>query len=201
MDALYLDCTQGARKDSLVAALYEMLTPEGQAAFIDDFDRAGFEGVAAADVLQPEPHHEHHHDHHSVDEVRAAIEALAVSPKAKAGALGVYAILADAEAAAHGVPVEEVHFHEVGNARAIASIVAFSMLVEALAPSEVVASPITTGFGFVDCVHGRLPVPAPATANVLEGLPTCVGDTEGELTTPTGAAMVRFFADRFAERP
>lgn len=197
METLRLDCTQGARKDALVAALFGMLTPEAQTAFAERFARVGLDGATVDDVLSPEPPQTHHHDHHSLDEVRARICALGLSDVARSGALGVYEVLAAAEAKAHGVPVEQVHFHEVGNARAIASIVAFSMLVDELAPESIVATPITTGFGFVDCAHGRLPIPAPATANILEGLPTRRGDVEGELTTPTGAALVRHFAHRF----
>lgn len=176
-----------------------MLSPEGQLAFADRFARIGLAGVSIDDVVGPEPRHGHHHDHHALEEVRATIAGLDIPEETKAAALGVYDILADAEAKAHGVPVVDVHFHEVGNVYAIASIVAFSMLVDELAPEEIVATPITTGYGFVDCAHGRLPIPAPATANVLEGMPVRTGDVEGELATPTGTAMVRAFASRFVE--
>ncbi len=199
MKTLYLDCTHGARKDALVSYLFDMLPREEQLSFASRFSRLGLGGISLDEVMRPEPHHEHHHDHHALDEVRATIAGLAVAEAVKASALGVYDLLAEAEAKAHGVSVADVHFHEVGNAHAIASIVAYCLLMDELAPEEVVASPITTGFGFVDCAHGRLPIPAPATANVLAGLPTRQGEQEDELTTPTGAAMVRFFADRFEE--
>ncbi len=200
MKTLYLDCTHGARKDALVSYLFAMLPREEQLSFASRFSRLGLGGISLDEVMQPEPHHEHHHDHHALDEVRATIAGLAVADAVKASALGVYDLLAEAEAKAHGVSIADVHFHEVGNAHAIASIVAYCLLMDELAPEEVVATPITTGFGFVDCAHGRLPIPAPATANVLEGLPTRQGEQEGELTTPTGAAMVRAFVDRYEER-
>ncbi len=148
---------------------------------------------------QRECEHHHEHEHHSVEEVLSAVASLGLSESVEASVRGVYGLLANAEAAAHGVLVDEVHFHEVGNKFAIAYIVAFCMLIDELAPARIVTTPITTGFGWVDCAHGRLAIPAPATANVLEGLPTRKGDIEGELTTPTGAALVRYFAESYED--
>lgn len=204
---LKLDCSAGARKDSLVDALAGLLDDAAQDAFAGNLGKIGISGLGACVVRGGDGAHvaieidgkteqeaRSHHEHHSLDEVRSKIRALDVEDGVKLDALGIYDILADAEAKAHRTNVEGVHFHEVGNDFAIAHIVAFCMLVHALAPESIVATPIATGYGFVDCAHGRLPIPAPATANVLAGLPTIVGDVEGELTTPTGAAMVRYFA-------
>lgn len=137
-----------------------------------------------------------HHDHHSVEEVARTIGGLSVSARVAQDALGIYRLLAEAEAKAHDTTVGAVHFHEVGNEFAIGSIIAACMLMEELDPCEVTTTPVTVGYGYIECAHGTLPVPAPATAFVLEGFPTVIGDVEGERCTPTGAAMVRYFADR-----
>ncbi len=131
--------------------------------------------------------------------MRAIVASSGAPSSVAADAMGVYGVLAEAEAKAHGADVAHVHFHEVGNDFAIGNVVAFCMLVDALAPGRVEATPIATGFGFVDCAHGRLPIPAPATANILEGMPHFAGGVEGELCTPTGAALVRHFAEAFVE--
>ena len=143
--------------------------------------------------------HSNAHEHRTVDEVRAIVEASLLPDDVADDVMGVYGILAQAEAKAHDADVESVHFHEVGNDFAIASIVACCILIDELAPSKIEATPIATGYGFVDCAHGRLPIPAPATANILEGMPHYAGDVEGELCTPTGAAIVRHFAQGFIE--
>jgi uncharacterized protein (TIGR00299 family) protein len=97
--------------------------------------------------------------------------------------------------------VEQVHFHEVGAMDAVADIVGVSMLLEKIAPDEVVVSPVKVGFGQVRCAHGILPVPAPATAYLLRGVPASAGNVRGELLTPTGAALLKHFASRFGEMP
>lgn len=217
---LRLDCTDGARKDLLVEMLLQRLPAEERIRFAEQFDglelhdeKGSLRAVVterpdgtASFVLKRNGsdeqaarhrHRDHHdHEHHGVAEVMAVIDDAGVSDHVKADARGIYAILAEAEARAHGTTVDRVHFHEVGNLYAIGSIVAFCMLMERLSPDSVVATPITVGFGSVECAHGTLPIPAPATAHVLEGYPTVAGEREGELCTPTGAAMVRYFAER-----
>ena len=113
----------------------------------------------------------------------------------------IYRMLADAEAAAHGVPVDQVHFHEVGAMDAVADIVSVCFLLDTLKPDEIIISPVTTGFGQVQCAHGIVPVPAPATARLLQGIPSLSGTVEGELCTPTGAALLRYFADNYGRMP
>jgi len=131
----------------------------------------------------------------------AVIGGLAVSEKVKRNAAQIYALLADAEAEAHGKPVDQVHFHEVGNMDAVADIVGVCMLMEMLAPDRIAVSPIRTGHGFVRCAHGVLPVPAPATANLLRGMPIYAGEIKGEMCTPTGAALLKHFAMEFGPMP
>ena len=115
--------------------------------------------------------------------------------------LGVYRLIAEAESHAHGKPVEEIHFHEVGTLDAVADVTAVCLLLEELAPEQVVCSPIHVGSGQVRCAHGILPVPAPATAHILREVPTYGGSVRGELCTPTGAALLKTLADSFRPMP
>ena len=148
--------------------------------------------------------HDHHHGHHhhaSVAEIEALINGLAVSDRVKADARAVYALIADAESRVHGRPVSDIHFHEVGTLDAVADVVGVCLLMEQLSPDQVIASPVHTGSGHVHCAHGILPVPAPATALILEGIPSYGGEIMGELCTPTGAALLKHFVSRFGSRP
>ncbi len=153
-------------------------------------------------------HHDHHghdhgHDHHhaSVKDIDELIGGLDVSEKVKADARAVYSLIADAESRVHGRPVTEIHFHEVGTMDAVADVVSVCLLMEMLSPDQVIASPVHTGSGHVHCAHGILPVPAPATALILEGIPSYGGRVRGELCTPTGAALLKHFVSRFGDRP
>ena len=118
-----------------------------------------------------------------------------------ADVLAVYELIAEAESAVHGVPVDEIHFHEVGTMDAVADVTAVCLLMRELSPDEVVASPIHVGSGTVKCAHGILPVPAPAAAHILHGVPIYGGAIRGELCTPTGAALVKHFVTRFGDMP
>ena len=134
-------------------------------------------------------------------DISALIDALPVSDKVRADAKAVYALIADAESRVHGRPVTDIHFHEVGTMDAVADVVGVCLLMEQLAPEQVIASPVHTGSGHVHCVHGILPVPAPATAMILQGIPSYSTGVKGELCTPTGAALLKHFANRFGDRP
>ena len=137
--------------------------------------------------------HEHHHHHTHMSDIENIINGLNISDKVKADALAVYGLIAEAESKAHGKPITDIHFHEVGTMDAVADIVGVCVLLEQIAPAKIVVSPLATGFGSVRCAHGILPVPAPATASIIEGIPTYSGDVEGELLTPTGAALLKAF--------
>ncbi len=134
-------------------------------------------------------------------EIETILNALEISDKVKADALAVYGLIAEAESKAHGQAVSEVHFHEVGMMDAVADIVGVCQLMEELAPERVFVSPVHVGSGQVKCAHGILPVPAPATAYILRGVPTYGGQIRGELCTPTGAALLKHYADTFGDRP
>ena len=134
-------------------------------------------------------------------EIRSLIAELAVSETVKEKALAVYQSIAEAESKVHGAEVDQIHFHEVGSMDAVADVTAVCLLMELLAPEQVIVSPIHVGSGTVLCAHGRLPVPAPATALILEGMPIYGGSVQGELCTPTGAALLKTFADSFGPMP
>ena len=146
-------------------------------------------------------HGHHHHHHASPGHIAALIGGLPLPGEVKAHARAVYDSIAAAEARAHGCPVEQVHFHEVGTLDAVADVVGVCYAMHLLAPDKIVASPVHVGSGFVRCAHGVVPVPAPATAYLLEGVPSYGGAVQGQLCTPTGAALVAHFAQAFGPMP
>jgi uncharacterized protein (TIGR00299 family) protein len=133
--------------------------------------------------------------------IRTLLERSRLEPIVRAGALRAFSALAEAEARAHGASVERVHFHEVGAVDSIVDIVGTSIGLHELDVTELWASPVRVGFGTVRASHGELPIPAPATAQLLHGAPTYAGDFEGEMTTPTGAALLSAFVERYAPLP
>ena len=148
--------------------------------------------------------HDHGHTHHhhaSMAGISHIIEHLNLPEEVKADVVAVYQLIAEAESHVHGKTVEEIHFHEVGTADAIADIAGVCLLMHMIVPQKVIASPIHVGSGNVHCAHGILPVPAPATAFILQGLPIYSGVIKGELCTPTGAALLKHFVTEFKEMP
>ncbi len=146
--------------------------------------------------------HEHSHKHSTMQDIEHIIKNHMSLPKqVQDDVLAVYNLIADAESHVHGTKVSQIHFHEVGEMDAIADIVAVCMLMDYLKPDEVIASPICVGKGRVKCAHGILPVPAPATAFILKDIPIYSGNIEGELCTPTGAALIKHFATAYGQMP
>jgi len=155
--------------------------------------------------------HDHSHGHHEHDEIhahgrsfsdiRALIEASALSPFVKSRALAVFQRIAVAEGKIHGMPPAEVHFHEVGAVDSIVDIVAFCVGFEALGAPRVLASPLFEGTGFIHCAHGHFPLPVPATLEILAGIPLRQIDEPMEFITPTGAALLAEFAENFGPMP
>lgn len=136
-----------------------------------------------------------------MSDVETIVSKMPVSDKVKRDVLGVYKLIAEAESEAHGKPVSEIHFHEVGNMDAIADVTAVCILMETIGAERIICSPVHVGSGNVRCAHGVLPVPTPATAHILQGVPMYGGRIKGELCTPTGAAILKYFADEFGEMP
>ena len=158
------------------------------------------QGQAHAD----EHHHDHHHGghhHHSLKEISDFIRQSGLSVAARERAIHLFERLAEAEAAIHELPVEKVHLHEVGAIDSIIDIVGAVHGLERLGADRIVASPLNVGGGTVRCAHGVFPVPAPATARLLQGVPIYSGDVQMELVTPTGALIVTGYAESFGPVP
>ena len=282
MKTLYIECAMGCAGDMLTAALFELLSEEQKAAFLEKMNGLGLPGVRVAaepavtcgiagthmsvtvhgqeegdhddhhhghdhhdhgdhhhdhhehdhghghtvphlhvhdhihdhehdhvhdhDHGHGHPHehehsHEHHHHHASPDHIRGLIDGMDLPREVKVRARDVYDAIARAEAKAHGCPVGEVHYHEVGALDAVADVVGACYALWLLSPDRIVASPVHVGSGTVRCAHGVMPVPAPATANLLTGVPAYGGEVFGELCTPTGAALLVTFAQSFGPMP
>ncbi|HEY6766972.1 MAG TPA: nickel pincer cofactor biosynthesis protein LarC [Candidatus Sulfotelmatobacter sp.] len=155
----------------------------------------------------PAPHeHSHPHEHQQshgrgLVEIRGIISAAAISDRAKKTAIGIFGALGAAEGKIHNMPAESVHFHEVGAVDAIVDIVCAAVGAERLGAEEIVCSPLNVGGGTVQCAHGTFPVPAPATVELLKDVPVYSSGVQKELVTPTGAAIVKMLAGRFAAFP
>ena len=148
------------------------------------------------------PHsHSHSHEHSSFADIKKRIAALKVNDKVKADVEAVYAVIAEAESRVHNTSIDHIHFHETGTADALADITAVCMLIDELAPDTISASPVNVGSGHIHCAHGILPVPAPAAARILQNIPIYAGGVQGELCTPTGAALLAHFAASFVPLP
>lgn len=156
------------------------------------------------DEFEHEHHHhdhEHHHSHASLDRINNIVDSLNVSDQIKADVKSVYKIIAEAESHVHDKPITDIHFHEVGTMDAVADITAVCILVRKIGADKIMASPIHVGSGQVRCAHGILPVPAPATAHILKGIPMYSTDLKGELCTPTGAALLKHFVNEYRSMP
>lgn len=146
--------------------------------------------------------HDHHHSHTGLAGIEHLVRDHLDLPEAvRADVLAVYRRIAEAESRVHGVPMDQVHFHEVGTMDALADVTAVCLLIRVLAPDQILASPVHVGSGQVRCAHGILPVPAPATALLLLDVPIYGGSIRGELCTPTGAALLKHFVTRFGDMP
>lgn len=218
MKTLYLDCGMGAAGDMLAAALFEVLPdPEQSLRLLNALRFPGVEyklekavknGITSSQLHvlvngeeEGEPLPAHGHGHAGLERIERFVAALEVPSQVREDILAVFRLIADAESSVHGRPVSEIHFHEVGSIDAIADITAVCLFLHELAPVKIVASPVHVGCGQVRCAHGVLPVPAPATAEILKGVPVYGGKIRGELCTPTGAALLKHFVSFFGEMP
>lgn len=231
MKVIYLDCSMGAAGDMLMAALYELLDdkqafldtmrglglpgieisaePAVKCGITGTHMKVLVHGSEELDALHDHLHehaHEHSHDHehhHHTDlhEIEHLLSHLDLPQTVRDDALGVYHRIAEAESKVHGRPVDQIHFHEVGTLDALADVVGVCLLMHLLAPEKVYASSVHVGSGQVKCAHGILPVPAPATTLLLSGVPIYGGAIQGELCTPTGAALLTHFVTKFGELP
>lgn len=223
MRTLFLDCFSGISGDMAVGALCDLgisrdtldeaLSPlRMEDEFHLHVSRQSRRGIDAVkfDVHvhdhahSPAAHHAHSHDHEhgrSFTAIRKLIEGSALSAFVKERAIAVFHRIAIAEGKVHGLPPEQIHFHEVGAVDSIVDIVAFCAGIEALGKPRILCSSLAEGTGFVDCAHGRFPLPAPATLEILAGIPLSQIDEPGERITPTGAALLAEFAESFGAMP
>lgn len=226
MKTLYIDCNMGAAGDMLMSALLE-LHPEADA-FIERLNALGIPNVKISknksvkcgitgthvDVSvggehedehmhehHGHHHHEHHHHHTGMHEIEHIISHFDIPQKVKEDILAVYHLIAEAESHAHGCEIDQIHFHEVGAMDAVADVTGVCMLMHELGIDKIIASPVHVGCGQVECAHGILPVPAPATAYILKDIPIYGGGIQSELCTPTGAALLAYFVDEFSDMP
>lgn len=147
-------------------------------------------------------HDGHVHEHHSLTDIVRMIDSLMVLPeKTRTDAKAVYQTIARAESAVHGCEVKDIHFHEVGSLDAVADVIGVCYAINLLNPERIIVSPVHVGAGTVRCAHGIVPVPAPATAELLKDVPTYGGTIESELCTPTGAALLKYYANSFDQMP
>lgn len=228
MKTLYLECNMGAAGDMLAGALLDLLEESEQNEVLSQLNFLGLEGVSVSledstkcgiagkhfrvlvngeeekshDVHDhDEEDHDHHH-HASMESIEATVRSFPLSEEVKEDVMKVYRLIAEAESHAHQMPVTEIHFHEVGMKDAIMDITAVCVLMHRIHAEQVIVSPINTGWGEVRCMHGIVPVPAPATEYLLRGIPTySMEKFRGELCTPTGAALLKAFASSFGSRP
>ena len=231
MKILYLQCNMGAAGDMLTASLASLLPNpnayldtvngmglEGVKTTLVRSASKGMAGLHAHVVIngveeetllahppihhaeEDHPHH-HHHSHSSLADVLLIIDKLRVPEGVRKDAAAVYQRIAEAEASAHGAAPGEIHFHEVGMKDAISDIVSVCHLIRMLGAEKIVCSPVCVGSGLTYTSHGFLPIPTPATAKLLEGIPSYGSKFPGELCTPTGAALIAYFADECGAMP
>jgi pyridinium-3,5-bisthiocarboxylic acid mononucleotide nickel chelatase len=224
---LYLDCFAGASGDMLVGAMldsgldFELLRSallklgvEGYELSLRRVDRSGISAAKFDVHLTGEPHsHEHHHNHEhshghrrqshhrSLSEINRIISSSNLSVLVKQHAQAIFQRIGEAEAKIHNVPIEAVHFHEVGAIDSIVDIVGACVAFDALKINRIISSPLHVGSGTFQCAHGTYPVPGPATAELLKGVPIYSKDVEGELVTPTGAAIISTLAEGYGPMP
>lgn len=225
MSALYEICPQ---KDQFLHQMNEALAPFGVSLSPEPMTKCGICGTHMQVLIAGEeetdafhtPHDlhgaantqhtdtslhkaaaSHVHGHTGYAHILEEIAALPLADVVKEDVRAIYRLLGEAEAKVHGTTIDQIHFHEVGSLDALADITGCALLLHLIAPEQILASPVHVGNGFVHCAHGVLPVPAPATAELLNGIPYYTGAVTSELCTPTGAAILKYYVTRFLPMP
>ena len=221
MSALYEICPQ---KDWFLYKMNEAMAPFGVTLSAESVTKCGVSGThikilvsgmeeSSKSAHSNEDTHSHKHSHASKDDnthehkhasyasILEKISSLPFADQVKEDVSSIYRLIGEAEAKIHGTTLDQIHFHEVGTLDALADVVGCALLVHLIAPEQILASPVHVGNGFVNCAHGVLPVPAPATAELLTGIPYYCGSITSELCTPTGAAILKYYVTRFFPMP
>lgn len=217
MKILYLECNMGASGDMIASALFDLLDEKDS--FMQKINSVGLPktrihfnqiktcGIGAyrtdviIDGVSENEHMYDNHSHSALADITEIIHGLNISDNVKRNAEKVYRLIAQAEGCVHHSDIDEIHFHEVGSLDAVADVVMCQMLLEELDADKIICSEVNVGSGFVRCAHGILPVPAPAAAILLKGVPIYNDGTKGELCTPTGAALLKHCADDYGAMP
>jgi pyridinium-3,5-bisthiocarboxylic acid mononucleotide nickel chelatase len=218
MKILYFDCFSGISGDMTVGALLDLGVPHEH--LITNLEKLGISneyeirikkslknGIEGTDFYVNLKEHHHHHDHdhehghhhhgRNLFDIEGLIDKSDLDENVKVMSKNIFKIVAEAESKVHGKDIYEVHFHEVGAVDSIVDIVGTAICIDYIKPDRIISSAINTGSGFVKCQHGLIPVPAPATVNILKDVPIYCDEREFELTTPTGAAVIKALASDF----
>lgn len=215
MRILYYDCFAGISGDMNLGAMIDLgvdkdflIKELSKLNIAGEFEvkvgrqsRKGIEGTKVDVILKHEEddhHHHHHHEHRNIGSIESIINSSGLNDNVKKISLSMFNKVAVAEAKVHGKPLQEVHFHEVGAVDSIVDIVGAAICLDYLKVDKVMASSVELGGGFVKCAHGIIPVPAPATVEILKGIPVKSGIVPFETTTPTGAAILASSVDEFS---
>ena len=214
---LYFDCFAGISGDMTVGALIDLGADEKELLqSLDSLHLHGYRieikkalknGISGTDfnviIEEEHSHHSHHHHHHSrnLSVISEIINSSALDSSVKELSLKMFHEIAAAESKIHAKSIDEIHFHEVGAIDSIVDIVASAICLNMIKPDKIISSPLNLGEGTVECAHGVFPVPAPATAEILKGIPVYSSGIKKEMTTPTGAAIIKCIAQEFSSFP
>ncbi|MBI5642030.1 MAG: nickel pincer cofactor biosynthesis protein LarC [Deltaproteobacteria bacterium] len=208
MKTLYFDCPTGISGDMCLASLIDlgvdpkMILKELRKLTVDKIDvKIGKEvrHSIVGTTFRVKMHDSHHH--RTFKDIKGIIKKSSLSPAVKGLSISIFETIAEAEGKIHGIPADKVHFHEVGAMDSIIDIVGAAIAIKSLNVDRVCSSPLPLGSGVADTMHGRIPIPAPATVEILKGAPVASSDIPFELTTPTGAAIIKTVADSFGPMP
>ena len=204
----YFDCIAGASGDMILGALLDagadetVLRAELEKLGLDEFKLGVREVSKNGFAAKKVDVHVHDHAHaRALPEIEAIVERSGIAPDIKRRAMEVFRIVGAAEAKIHNIPLEQVHLHELGGVDTIVDVVGTLVAVESLGLERMVASPLPMGRGFIVGAHGQIPLPAPATAAILKGVPVVGTEIGAELVTPTGAALLLYLCGSFGEMP
>lgn len=219
---LYFDCFSGISGDMSIGALLDLGVDKDY--LIENLNKLNLKeyeleikkgmkkGITGTDfnviVKKHHHHHEHnhhghHHHHHSrnLSDINKIIDDSELNENIKNLSKKIFLIIGEAEAKIHSKSIEEIHFHEIGAVDSIVDIIGFSICLDYLKVDEVLSSPVNIGGGFVECEHGIMPVPAPASLEILKGIPVYSNGIKKELTTPTGAGILKAVCNGFMDFP
>lgn len=214
---LYFDCSSGISGNMTLGALLEIIGDEnylleelkkinvdGYKIEISKKVKNGITGTYVDVILEhPHNHEHHHHEHRNLDDVNRIIEESSIDEKSKELAKRIFMRVAKAESKVHNKPLEEVHFHEVGAIDSIVDIIGTAILINKINPDKIISSVVNDGYGFIECAHGMMSVPVPATSEIFAGSNVKFRqiDIDTELVTPTGAVIIAELAENFTTLP